>query len=112
MVSGSDGIGLRQAVAAVRAELIEAMNDGVDSALRFEIGPVELDFAIDVSTTATGEVGVRVWVLSLAGKGERAVRNSHRVTVTLNPVDPSDGMRARIADRVISQPPRPGLPAE
>lgn len=106
-MGGSEGIGLRQAIAAVRSELIGAMADGVESALRFDVGPVQLDFAVDVADAIGGEAGVRVWVLSLSTSGRTEVHNSHRVTVTLNPVHAS-GTSPRIADQASAQPPRPG----
>jgi hypothetical protein len=107
VVIDSGRIGLRQTIAAVRSELVGAMADGADSALRFDVGPVQLDLAVDVTNEVGGEAGVRVWVLSLSGGGRTEVRNSHRVMVTLNPVDAGSGTGARIAGREAAQPPRP-----
>lgn len=101
------GIGLRDAVAAIRAELAAAMADGAGHDLKFDVGPVQLDLAIDVTGQAGGEAGIKVWVLSLTGNASAAVTHSHRISVTLQPVDRSTGGQPRISDREESLPPRP-----
>ena len=41
-----------------------------------------------VSYTGGGEAGVRLYVVTLGAKGEVTSGSAHRVTVTLQPVDP------------------------
>jgi len=51
-VADSAGVGLADAVRALRAELTSAMAEGADQALRFELGPVEMEFLLEVNRTA------------------------------------------------------------
>jgi hypothetical protein len=48
---------------------------------------VELEFQVAFETTAAVDAGVRVWVLSAGAKGEAGRSASHRLKVTLTPVD-------------------------
>ncbi len=100
------GIGLRDAVAAIRAELAAAMADGAGQDLKFDVGPIQLDLAIDVTGQAGGDLGVKVWVFSLSGNASAAVTHSHRISVTLQPVDQRSGQQQRISDREEAFPPR------
>jgi len=78
-------VGLADAVRGVRAELELALTDGADSEVRFQAGPVELEFAVDVRKDAAGGAGVKVWVISLDAKAGLATTNVHRMKLTLQP---------------------------
>lgn len=81
------GIPLAEAIGWVRAELAQAIEDGKDSPLAFRSGPVELEFQVAFSKQGGGDIGVRVWVLSLGAKGEVSSSETHSVKVSLTPVD-------------------------
>lgn len=81
------GIPLSAAVAQVRRELVTAIEEGRDSPVAFEAGPVELEFTVAFDRSTGGDAGVRVWVLSLGAKGEQRRAEAHRLTVSLTPVD-------------------------
>jgi Trypsin-co-occurring domain 2 len=85
LVADSAGVGLADAVRALRAELTSAMTEGADQALRFELGPVEMEFLLEVNREAGGQGGVRFWVVSLGGSGSVARGSTHRVTLQLAP---------------------------
>jgi hypothetical protein len=89
---------LADTIAAVRRELSPAQAAGQGQPVRFRTGPVELEFEVAVTRSGGGEGGVRVWVLTLGGKGERERAATQRIKVTLQPVDPETGEDARIAD--------------
>ncbi len=76
-------VGLAAAVLGVRAELQAAMAEGAGQDLRFRVGPVELEF--DVSVARSGEAGAKVYVLS--GKVDRTSTMTHRLKMTLSPLD-------------------------
>jgi|1186.fasta_scaffold492652_2 hypothetical protein len=78
-------VGLADAIRALRSELTTAMTEGADQALRFELGPVEMEFLLEVQKEAGGEAGVRFWVISLGGKGSVSSGSTHRVTLALTP---------------------------
>ena len=85
-MDGED-LGLAEAIEAVRAELRRAQDVGRDSDVRFTVGGVELEFAVDAKRTAGGEASIKVLsVLSLGGKGEVAKGETSRVKVTLSPI--------------------------
>jgi Trypsin-co-occurring domain 2 len=84
-------VGLADAIRELRRELIEAMNEGQGKPIRFELGPVEMEFLLEVSKDAGGEAGVKFWVISLGGKGSVSSGSTHRVKLSLTPKDASGG---------------------
>jgi hypothetical protein len=78
---------LSDAIGQVRRELVMAIEQGQDSAVAFRAGPVELEFEVAFEATAGVDAGVRVWVISAGAKGEARRSGSHRLKVTLTPVD-------------------------
>jgi hypothetical protein len=84
--SNSD-VRLSDAIGQVRSELERATEGGKDSAIAFRAGPVELEFQVAFEATAAADAGVRVWVISAGAKGEVSRSASHRLKVTLTPVD-------------------------
>ncbi|GAB1821106.1 trypco2 family protein [Herbidospora sp. RD11066] len=94
----TDGqVGLSDAIRALRAELTSAMEEGASEALRFELGPVEMEFLLEVRREAGGEAGVKFWVANLGGKASQAVSSTNRVKLQLNPQD-AHGKRPVIRD--------------
>jgi NTP-dependent ternary system trypsin peptidase co-occuring protein len=91
------GIGLAEAIGQVRTELENAIKDGEKSAVAFRAGPVELEFEVGFAKTGGVNGGFQLSVLSLGAKRERSATTTHRVRVSLTPVD-RDGH-----DRLISE---------
>lgn len=85
-------VGLADAVKAIRAELDTAMGEGAGKKVNFEVGPIELD------------AGVRVWVLSLGGKGSLKRDSTNRIKVVLNPIV-EGGRKAKISSGRDEAPP-------
>jgi hypothetical protein len=82
-----DELGLAEAIEAVRAELREAQDAGRDSDVRFAVGSVEVEFAVEATRTAGGEASIKVLsLLSLGGTGEVARGETHTVKITLEPI--------------------------
>lgn len=80
-------LGLADAVRALRSEVTTAMREGRDEALRFQLGPVEMEFLLEVQREAGAEAGVKFWVVNLGGKGSVTRGSTHRVKLTLTPLD-------------------------
>ncbi len=81
-------IGLSEAIAAVRAELAAAVEQGVDAEFQFPVSGVQLEFHVAVTKTGEGRAGVRFWVVELGGGGSYAREEIQTVTVALGaPVD-------------------------
>ncbi|MEU5275134.1 trypco2 family protein [Streptomyces asoensis] len=77
------GTELGEAIEAVRRSLAWAACQGEDSAVRFTVDTVQLEFAIEVRRTGTAGGGVRAWVVSADGRDERARTSTQRITVCL-----------------------------
>jgi len=81
-------IELADAVAAVRDELLEAVARGADPDLVFKVGPVELEFAVELRAAATARAGFKAWVVSADAEASATRGRTHRVKVTLTPQQP------------------------
>lgn len=88
-------VGLAEAVASVRAELAQAMARGKDAEPKFEVGAIEMEFAVELRRERGVDGGVQVWVLQAGGSQSSARANTHRLTVTLTPAK-ADGGPVRI----------------
>jgi hypothetical protein len=84
-------IELVQAVAAVRDELLEAAARGVGQELAFKVGPVELEFTVELRADAKARAGFKAWVVSGEVEAGVARGRTHRVKVTLTPQQPGGG---------------------
>jgi hypothetical protein len=86
-VAENQDLGLADAIDGVRSELRRAQDAGRDSDVRFAVGEVEVEFAVDATRKAGGEASIKVLsVLSIGGRGERSRGETHRVKVTLSPI--------------------------
>jgi hypothetical protein len=92
------GVALAQAIELVRSELQKAADAGREASLAFVPQTVELEFEVVFDETAGGDVGVRVWVVSLGAKGEVSRGRTQRIKVTLSPVDRATGKSPLIGD--------------
>jgi hypothetical protein len=88
--------GLAQAIGALRRELAQAQQAGAGEDLRFRLGPVEMEFLVEVTKEGSGEAGVKFWVVSVGGKGSIAKGTTHRLTLTLQPYDSVTGADAEV----------------
>ena len=85
-------VGLADAIKALRQELAAAMDEGQGKSVRFELGPVEMEFLLQVTKDAGGSAGVKFWVVSLGGQGGISSGSTHRVKLALTPKDASGGL--------------------
>ncbi|MFG3701387.1 trypco2 family protein [Micromonospora sp. NPDC047620] len=101
-------IELADAVAVVREELLEAARRGADHEVGFVVGPIEMEFAVELRADVKAKAGFKAWVLASAEVQAGVTRGSiHRVKVTLTPKQP-DGTDLLIADAPGSRPAGPG----
>lgn len=85
-------IELADAVAAIRDELLTAAGRGAGQAVEFVVGPIEMEFAVELRADAKAKVGFKAWVLASAEAEAGVGRTStHRVTLTLTPKRPGGG---------------------
>lgn len=84
-------IELADAVAAVRDELLEAAARGAGRELEFKVGPVELEFAVELRADAKVKAGFKAWVVSGDLEASAARARTHRVKLVLTPQRPGGG---------------------
>jgi hypothetical protein len=78
-------IPLSEAIAAVRRELTLALAAGKTEDIHFKVGPVELEFTVDAKREVGGGGGVKLYFVSLEGKGGGTDSHGNRIKVTLQP---------------------------
>lgn len=84
-------IGLQEAIAALREELIKSVNASQGELLQFEMGEITMEFQIEVQRSVDAKGGIQFWVVQL-GAGRTARDNYvHKVVIPLKPVDLRDG---------------------
>jgi hypothetical protein len=78
-------VGLADAIKALRQEIAAAMEEGQDKSVRFELGPVEMEFLLQVTKDAGASAGVKFWIVSLGGQAGISSGSTHRVKLALTP---------------------------
>ncbi|WP_406196632.1 hypothetical protein OG920_16685 [Streptomyces europaeiscabiei] len=84
-------IELSDMIRELRQQLSSALVDGADEAVRFEVGPVEIEATVAVSREAGADAKVRLWVVDAGANGKYAHAQTQRITLTLNPKMVADG---------------------
>ncbi|MFJ4091859.1 trypco2 family protein [Kitasatospora sp. NPDC089913] len=80
---------LADAVAAVRDELLEAAARAVDDPrVVFAVGPVEMEFEVELRAEAKAEVGFKLWAVGAETEAGFSRARTHRVSFTLAPKRP------------------------
>lgn len=103
-MSGEDTPGLAEAIEVLRRELRQAQDAGRGQDVRFSVGSVEVELAIEVVKSGGGEVAVKVLnLLSIGGKGEVSKDSTNRVKVVLTPV-PVHGQPFEVASAQARRP--------
>ncbi len=92
------GIGLADAIRAVRQELLQAIEEGADSPLAFTARRVDLTFQVVFTAGKGGGAGIKAWVVSADFRGEKSTATKHKVKVRLAPIDRATGTSLDISD--------------
>ncbi|MFI5525693.1 trypco2 family protein [Streptomyces platensis] len=78
-------IDLTEAVQAVRDDLRAATESFDGGDLQFDMGPIELEFTVELERDPRARSGVRTWVVTDAGAAKVSAPARHRLTLTLTP---------------------------
>ncbi|MGW2520822.1 trypco2 family protein [Streptomyces sp. NPDC001617] len=78
-------------VAAVRDELLEAAAQGAGQSLAFKVGPVELEFAVELRADAKAKAGFKAWVVTGEAEAGLGRSRTHRVKISLTPQQAGGG---------------------
>jgi hypothetical protein len=85
-------IELAAAVTALRDELIEAAaRRDSEQEVGFKVGPIELEFAVELRVDAKAKAGFKAWVLSADVEAGAARARTHKVKLTVTPTTPDGG---------------------
>jgi len=85
-------IELADAVAVVREELLDAARRGGGQQIAFVVGPIEMEFAVELRADAKVKAGFKAWVVASAAAEAGVSRGrTHKVKVTLTPKQPDGG---------------------
>ncbi|MFC6987093.1 trypco2 family protein [Streptomyces cirratus] len=76
---------MADAVAAVRDELLEAAARGAGQEINFAVGPVEMEFEVELRADAKAKAGFRVWAVTAETEAGLSRGRTHRVSFTLTP---------------------------
>ena len=78
---------LAEAIRELRAQLSEAAAEGQDAEIRFIPKTIEVELAITFDLKAEASGGFKLFsLIDLSAKGGADRENSHKVTLTLEPV--------------------------
>jgi hypothetical protein len=92
------GVGLAEAFEALRHEIALTCNVDAGERFQFDIGLIEVEFSV-VATKARGiNGGVQFGVVTVGGEGKCTREETHRVKVTLTPLDRKTGLPPRASE--------------
>lgn len=94
----AEEIGIAEAVERLRTELVAAA-EGDKSGVTFEVGPVELEFSVEMRKEGKGKAGVKVWVVSADTEAGMSKASVHRVKLVLTPKDARTGDPYEVSSR-------------
>ncbi|PZT75696.1 MULTISPECIES: trypco2 family protein [unclassified Streptomyces] len=86
-----DGLDLTDAVRLLRRQLAAAQRDAEHSDVRFRVGEVTVELAVELTRSGGGGGSLRFGVVGVDAKRERAHSTTHRIELTLHPVSGTGG---------------------
>ncbi|MFD3482927.1 trypco2 family protein [Streptomyces sp. NPDC058665] len=84
-------IDLTQAVQVVRDQLMAAASHSTGQDLRFDVGEIQMEFAVELRRDTRVKGGVKAWVVSADADTGRGTAHTHKVAFTLKPKDARTG---------------------
>jgi hypothetical protein len=98
-------VGVGEAIRALRTELDEAAA-APGGTVRFELGPIEMEFALTLTRGLDGKAGVQFGVVTIGAGGSLSSESVHRVKFVLTPKDAQTGDALEIASQMDAIPGR------
>ncbi|MET9688138.1 trypco2 family protein [Streptomyces sp. NPDC006514] len=84
-------IELTQAVAALREQLVVSATAANGQALVFDVRQLTMEFSVELRKDAHAKAGFRAWVVSGETGAAVSGHRTHRVTLTIEPKNTTDG---------------------
>ena len=85
-----DDLELSTVIKRLRHEIETAWREGQESAIAFEVGPVEIEVNTQLQKDGKAEFGVKFLVVSAGGGGGLSTTDTQRIKLTLTPRDRRD----------------------
>lgn len=79
------GIGLAEAIEALRMELTAAMITGTGQSIRFKPGPVELTVQAALTKSIGGNAGIKWWLIEAGADASRQTAVTQTLKISLQP---------------------------
>ena len=79
------GLRLSDAIADLRAELTRAVDAGAAEAVQFDVGPIELDLELALTTSGGVKAETKWWVVSGGAEASAERGTTHRLKLVLTP---------------------------
>lgn len=98
MTAPDPRIDLADAVAAIRDQLMDAATRAADERIRFEVGPIQLEFTVELQHDAGAKFGVRAWVLSAGVSAASSSQYTQKISLTLTPKDAKTGRATEVGN--------------
>jgi hypothetical protein len=81
-------IGLVEAIASLRAELADAVEEAGNEDIKFPVAQIDLEFQVGVTRDVHGSGKLKFWVLELGASGGYEAETIQKITIGLGaPVD-------------------------
>ncbi|MFF4407323.1 trypco2 family protein [Streptomyces sp. NPDC001262] len=87
---------LAAAVRLLRDELLTASATASHEDLRFEVGPIGMEFTVELRRDMSAKAGFKTWVVSGDAEAKAGRTRTHKVSLTLTPKR-SDGSSVEIS---------------
>lgn len=100
MERGSGMIELASVIRDLRAELERAVAAGEGAALRFGLGPIELEVSVAVERSGTAGAKVRFWVVEAGADGTIGTTGTQRIKLSLTPTA-ADGTKPYVSGQAL-----------
>ena len=95
----SSPIDLADVVRDLRDQLTKAAAESVGSSIRFNVGPIQLEFQVEVRRVAEGRGGIRFWVLDAGAKQSQEGAATQTIKLQLVPTDEISDSTLKISDK-------------
>lgn len=82
---GMNEIELADAVSALRDSLLDAVGKAGSTEVSFVVGPIEMEFAVEVRSDAKVKGGIKAWLISADAEAGISRNRVQRVKVSLSP---------------------------
>ncbi|GAB2620547.1 hypothetical protein GCM10027168_60760 [Streptomyces capparidis] len=94
-------IELSKVIEELRNELETAVAAGAGRALRFELGPIEVEVEVAITKEKGGGAKVRFWVVDAEAQGKLSDAATQRIRLTLEPKVAATGRRPEVSGAAV-----------